>query len=97
MRKIGVFLCFDDVSLFEFLRHLGGKGGEFDLFYSFAYESDWSLAKKLFEFYGRLDEDEGEGEGGGVEWNWPKISLFLVNFTLLSSTPPPSPLIQTGP
>ena len=34
MRKIGVCLCFDDVSLCEFLRHLGEKGGEFDLFYS---------------------------------------------------------------
>ena len=37
-----------------------------------------------------------EGEGGGVEWNWTKISLFLVNFTLLSSTPPPSPLNPNG-
>ena len=38
MRKIGVCLCFDDVSLFEFLRHLREKGGEFDLLYSFANE-----------------------------------------------------------
>ena len=37
------------------------------------------------------------GEGGGVEWKLPKISLFSVNFTLLPSTPPPSPLNPNKP
>ena len=38
-----------------------------------------------------------EGEGGGVEWKLPKISLFSANFTLLPSTPPPSPLNPNKP
>ena len=38
-----------------------------------------------------------EREGGGVEWNWPKISMFLSNSTLLLSTLSPFPLNPNGP
>ena len=41
--------------------------------------------------------DWGGERGRRVEYVWPKISLFLANSTLLSSTPPFSPPIQTGP
>ena len=36
------------------------------------------------------------GRESRVEYIWSKISLFLANSTLLSSTPPLSPPIQTG-
>lgn len=38
-----------------------------------------------------------EGNQSKVEQIWSKISLFLTNSTLLSSTPPPSPLHPNGP
>ena len=38
-----------------------------------------------------------EGEWSRVEYNWPKISLFLANSTILSSTPPPFPLNPNRP
>ena len=38
-----------------------------------------------------------EGERSRVEYNWPKISLFLANSTILSSTSPLFPLNPNGP